>query len=156
MEKKKFYKKFVDSTVITFFKNLHFWQMLKQPMLNLMVLHISVFPDRPLGGVKYVQKSYKICSNKKGWKWWRPDKCFISRKITAYIPNDLYFWTDIRPIPVELIFKPVFISNWQQVHERRNRFVIPWLVAILGTKFPKKQSLVHKTAISCATQNNFH
>ena len=50
----------------------------------------------------------------------------------------------------------VFIMNWQQVHKRRNRFEIPWLAAILGTKFPKEQSLVHKTAISCATQNIIH
>ena len=50
----------------------------------------------------------------------------------------------------------VFIRNWQQVHERRNRFVIPWLVAILGAKFPKEQSLVHKTAIPCATQNRYN
>ena len=39
------------------------------------------------------------------------------------------------------------------MHKRRNRFEIPWLAAILGTKFPKEQNLVPKTAISCATQN---
>ena len=37
--------------------------------------------------------------------------------------------------------------------QRRNRFEIPLLAAILGTKFKKEQSLVHKTANSCATQN---
>ena len=40
----------------------------------------------------------------------------------------------------------VYISKWQQVHEGIYRFVIPWLVVFLGTKFPKEQSLVHKTA----------
>ena len=49
--------------------------------------------------------------------------------------------------------QPKYISNWQQVHERINRFEILWLVAFLRTKFPKERSLVHKTAISCATQN---
>ena len=51
-------------------------------------------------------------------------------------------------------FMDVFIRNWQKVHKRRNRFEIPWLTAILGTKFPKEDKLVHKTAISCATQNS--
>ena len=38
--------------------------------------------------------------------------------------------------------------------QKRNRFEIPLLAAILGTKFPKEQSLVHKTTNLCATQNN--
>ena len=52
------------------------------------------------------------------------------------------------------IIPVVFIRNWQQVHKKIYRFEIPWLVAILRTKFPKEQILVHKTAISCATQNS--
>ena len=39
---------------------------------------------------------------------------------------------------------------------KRNRFEIPLLAAILGTKFPKEQSLVQKTAISRATQNRYY
>ena len=43
------------------------WQMLKQLVLNLSDLHVSVVQDRPeRGGVKYVQKSLKISSYKKG------------------------------------------------------------------------------------------
>ena len=39
--------------------------------------------------------------------------------------------------------------------QRRNRFEIPLLAAILRTKFPKEQTLVHKTTNLCATQNNW-
>ena len=38
--------------------------------------------------------------------------------------------------------------------QKRNRFEIPLLVAVLRTKFPKEQILVHKTTNLCATQNN--
>ena len=46
-----------------FYSSPNFQQMLKGPGLNLSVLHISVFQDSPNrgGGVKNVQKSYKIC-----------------------------------------------------------------------------------------------
>ena len=37
--------------------------------------------------------------------------------------------------------------------QKRNRFEIPLLVAVLRTKFPKEQILVHKTTNLCATQN---
>ena len=37
--------------------------------------------------------------------------------------------------------------------QERNRFEIPLLAAVLGTKFPKEQILVHKTTNLCATQN---
>ena len=50
--------------------------MLKQPCNNSSILNISDFQDRPNRGhkiclkriLKYFQKSYKICSNKKGLK----------------------------------------------------------------------------------------
>ena len=49
--------------------------------------------------------------------------------------------------PIKIKFEILlYISNWQQVHEGIYRFVIPWLVVFLRTKFPKEQSLVHKTA----------
>ena len=51
------------------------------------------------------------------------------------------------------MFKDYIIRIWQQVHRKRNRFEIPLLVAILGTKFPKEHFLVHKTTNLCATQN---
>ena len=37
--------------------------------------------------------------------------------------------------------------------QKRNRFEIPLLIAILGIKFQKEHFLVHKTTNLCATQN---
>ena len=48
-----------------------------------------------------------------------------------------------------IIYKDLATST-----QERNRFEIPLLAAILGTKFPKEQSLVHKTANLCASQNS--
>ena len=42
---------------------------------------------------------------------------------------------------------------WQQVHRRETGLKSPELLLVLRTKFPKEQSLVHKTTILCATQN---
>ena len=49
----------------------------------------------------------------------------------------------------ELIYKDLATST-----EKRNRFEIPILAAILRTKLPKEQILVHKTSNLCATQNS--
>ena len=38
--------------------------------------------------------------------------------------------------------------------QKRNRFEIPLLIAVLRTKFPKEQILVHKTTNLCAIQNS--
>ena len=46
------------------------------------------------------------------------------------------------------------VAIWQQVHKRETGLKSLLLAAILGTKIPKEQSLVHKTAISCATQSS--
>ena len=42
---------------------------------------------------------------------------------------------------------------WQQVHRRETGLKSPESLLVLRTKFPKEQSLVHKTTNLCATQN---
>ena len=48
-----------------------------------------------------------------------------------------------------VIFKDLTTST-----QKRKRFEIPLLVAVLRTKFPKEQILVHKTTNLWATQNS--
>ena len=75
-----------------------------------------------------------------GYHWHRLDKQLNIDKIRLNIQR----------------WQQLFIRIWQQVHRRRNRFEIPLLAAILRTKFPKEQTLVHKTTNLCATQNSWH
>ena len=49
----------------------------------------------------------------------------------------------------EVIYKDLATST-----QRRNRFEIPLLAAVLRTKFPKEQILVHETTNLCAPQNS--